>query len=115
MKAAPAHTSAPAAAMAQVARPAAVGKSQAFKAARALKPASFNRTVASKALRAARVESRVVVVRAADDKVVVIGLAADSGETHYWWTMGRQWRMGKCWWFCGMLCQMGVGALGWRR
>ena len=46
-----------------------------------LKPASiFGSAVNCKATKASRIgSSRVVVVRAADDKVVVIGLAADSG------------------------------------
>jgi hypothetical protein len=46
-----------------------------------LKPAaSFFGAMPSKALKASRARSsKVVVVRAADDKVVVIGLAADSG------------------------------------
>lgn len=44
-----------------------------------LKPA-FGRTMPTYSLKSSRVAAnRVVVVRAADDKVVVIGLAADSG------------------------------------
>ena len=58
------------------ARPA---RAQAFKAApaaAALRPASFGRSLA-KLQKVARAEgARVVVVRAADDKTVVIGLAA---------------------------------------
>eukprot|EP00887_Chlorella_sp_A99_P008117 scaffold12.g8117.t1 len=59
-----------------------VARGQAFKPAGAsLKAAPFRTVVTSKALRAAQRSSgrRVVVVRAAEDKVVVIGLAADSG------------------------------------
>jgi hypothetical protein len=45
-----------------------------------LKAETFGRTVAAKGLKASKITSRtVVLVRAADDKVVVIGLAADSG------------------------------------
>jgi hypothetical protein len=69
-------------ASAQVMRPSAM-RAQAFKATSAsqLKPAHFlGRSITARVMKAARSgTSRVVVVRAADDKVVVIGLAADSG------------------------------------
>ncbi|KAL4436708.1 hypothetical protein ABPG75_003847 [Micractinium tetrahymenae] len=64
---------------AMAARPLAA-RPKAVAAQAAIARPSFAKRVAQRGLKASRVESqRVVVVRAADDKVVVIGLAADSG------------------------------------
>ncbi|KAL4435185.1 hypothetical protein ABPG77_001867 [Micractinium sp. CCAP 211/92] len=64
---------------AMAARPQAA-RPKAFAAQASIARPSFAKRVAQRGLKASRVESqRVVVVRAADDKVVVIGLAADSG------------------------------------
>lgn len=70
-------------ASAQVVRATGAARPHGLKQAKmaALRPAAiFGSAVSSKAIKASRIgASRVVVVRAADDKVVVIGLAADSG------------------------------------